>query len=317
MKIVVIGAGSMGKNHARVLFTMGLLAGIVDCRESIAKEVGKKYKVPWATSSDKLEYDAAIVSTPTTTHYEVAKKLIENGKHVLIEKPITTNVDEGYELVDLSKSMGITLAVGHIERFNPMVEYLKNNVKSESIISIGSKRVSGFPPTVKDVGVILDLGIHEIDIQRYLIGEVVEVYANGRRIKHAYEDNASILLFFKTNAIGYIETNWLTPKKIRKIWMTCEDYYIEGDYIDQYVEISFSKLIYDEFNAYNIEIENNTRRINLRKQEPLVREIEDFVNSIENKRAPMVPGEDGVIAVKIARAAIESLEKKKPVEVDK
>lgn len=317
MKIIVVGAGSMGKNHARVLNTLGHLGGIVDSNEEIGKNVAKRYGVPYSTSIENLEFDAAVIATPTIYHYETAKKIIELGKHVLVEKPFTHSIENGEKLIDLSKEMGVILGVGHIERFNPIVEFFKKINKRNSLITIGAKRVSGFPARIRDVGVVMDLGVHDIDVFRYLVGEVATVYAQGGKIKtDKYEDHASILLTFKDGKTGYIETNWLTPKKTRKLWLTFTDSYAEGDYMGQWVEISSSNLKYEEYDLYNIEIDLNIRKINLKRDEPLRREIMDFIGAIENKREPLVTGYDGLMAVKIAKAALKSMQTGNPVEVD-
>ncbi len=316
MKIVVIGAGVMGKNHARVLSSLGYLAGIVDVDIELAKRVAGRHNVRAAKNVEEIDFDAAIIATPTTTHYEIGKKVMEMGKHVLIEKPIASTVEQAEKLIDLSKEMDVVLEVGHIERFNPIVEFFKKMNKEEGLITIEAKRVSGFPTRIRDVGVIMDLGVHDIDVFRYLVGEIEEVYARGGRIKHEkYEDFASLLFTFKNGKVGYIETNWLTQKKIRKLYLTYEDYYAEGDYIGQWVEISSAKLKYDEFNTYDIEVDLNIRRINLRKEEPLRRELVDFIKAIEERKEPLVSGYDGLMAVKIANAALQSLHTRKPVEI--
>ncbi len=317
MKIVVIGAGVMGKNHARVLSYLGHLAGVIDVDIEQAKRVAKRHRVKAGRRVEDIEFDAAIIATPTATHYEIGRKVIEMGKHVLIEKPITMSVDQAEELIDLANEMDVVLEVGHIERFNPIVEFFKKMNEEEGLITIEAKRVSGFPTRIRDVGVIMDLGVHDIDVFRYLVGEIGEVYARGGKIKHErYEDFASLLFTFKNGKIGYIETNWLTQKKIRKLYLTYEEHYAEGDYIGQWVEISSAKLKYDEFNTYDIEVDLNIRRINLKRDEPLRRELVDFIKSIEERKEPLVSGYDGLMAVKIAGAALQSLKKRKPVEIE-
>ena len=316
MRVAVVGVGVMGKNHARVLSSLGKLAGIVDVNEEAARDVAKKYKVPWSKNPKELNFDAAVVATPTIYHYQIAKELIEMGKHVLVEKPFTHSIEEGEKLIDLANDMNVVLEVGHIERFNPIVEFFKNINENDKLITAGAKRVSGFPSRIRDVGVIMDLAVHDVDVLRYLVGEIKEVYARGGKIKNEkYEDHASILLGFENGKTGYIETNWLTPKKIRKLWLTYEDYYAEGDYINQTVEISSERIGYEEFNTYNLQIELNVRRINLRREEPLKRELMDFVSSIENRKLPKVTGEDGLMAVKIAKAALQSMETGNVMEV--
>ena len=317
MKIIVIGAGVMGRNHARVLSSLGHLAGVVDVDENAAKNIAKKYNVPWGKKIENMDFDAAVVATPTVYHYSIAKNVIERGKHVLVEKPFTHSIDEGEELIDLAKEMNVVLEVGHIERFNPIVEFFKNINEKEKLITIGAKRVSGFPTRIRDVGVVMDLGVHDIDVLRYLVDEVSGVYARGGKIKNnKYEDHASIVLNFKNGKTGYIETNWLTPKKIRKLWLTYEDKYAEGDYMGQSVEISYEKINYEEFNTYNLQIDLNIRKIALRREEPLRREHMDFIKAMEEKKKPLVSGEDGLMAVKIAQAALKSMNEGKVIEVE-
>ncbi len=317
MKVAVIGAGVMGKNHARVLSTLNSLAGVIDADFELAKGVASKYGVKAFRDLSSFDFDAAVIATPTVTHYELAKKVLGMGKHALVEKPFTHDLEKAQELIDLAKDMGVTLAVGHIERFNPIVEFFKNMNNQKELITINAKRVSGFPTRIRDVGVILDLGVHDIDVFRYIVGDIVEVYAKGGKIKHEkYEDHASMLFTFKNGKYGYIETNWLTPKKIRKLWLTFTDKYAEGDYIEQWVEISSGKLDYDEFNTFNIEVDLNIRRINLKREEPLRRELANFLEAIEKKKKPLVTGEDGLAAVKIAKAALESLKKNKSIEIE-
>ena len=317
MKVVVVGAGVMGKNHARVLSSMNKLAGIVDVDESAAKEVAKKYGVKGNKNLKEIDFDAAVVATPTIHHYKIAKMIIENGKHVLVEKPFTHSIEEGEELIDCANDMGVILEVGHIERFNPIVEFFKNINEKGKLITIGAKRVSGFPKRIRDVGVVMDLGVHDIDVLRYLVGKVESVYAKGGKIKNEkYDDHASIILNFKNGKTGYIETNWLTPKKIRKLWLTYEDRYAEGDYMGQSVEISSEQIEYEEFNTYNLQIELNVRKINLRREEPLKREISNFIETIENKSKPLVTGKDGLMAVKIAKAALKSMNEGKVIDIE-
>jgi len=213
MKIAVIGAGVMGKNHARVLSSLNSLGGVVDADPEVAKMVASRYGVNYSTDID-LDFDAAVIATPTETHYALAKKVMEMGKHVLVEKPFTHSVEQAQELIDLAKDMGLILMVGHIERFNPIVEFFKNLNGKKELITINAKRVSGFPHRIRDVGVVMDLGVHEIDVFRYLVGDIVEVYARGGRIKNdSYEDHASMLFSFKNGKHGYIETNWLLLRR--------------------------------------------------------------------------------------------------------
>jgi len=174
------------------------------------------------------------------------------------------------------------------------------------LITLTSKRVSVFTGRISDVGVIYDSGIHDIDVMRYLAGEVTSVYARAGNFnkKITHEDYANIVLNFKNGVCGVIEVNWLTPVKIRKLFLTCSEFFVEVDYIDQSVTMSsssFNKI--DEMNLFNIPIQYNINSISLEKKEPLRNEIIDFIKAVEHKSKPLVTGEDGLQALKIAEAA--------------
>lgn len=319
MKVGVIGVGSMGRNHARVLASLGALHGVYDVVEAARQEVASKHGVkPFSSPAHLLrECDAVVVATPTRYHRDVAAKVIEAGKHLLVEKPLGTTAEEAWEIVQMARDAGVTLAVGHVERYNPAVEFVKNYAGGRRVISMVSRRVSAYPWRIRDVGVVMDLGVHDIDVMRYIGGEVVSVYATGGRIKNErYEDYAAISLDFKDGKVGFVEVNWLTPKKIRKMFLTCEDSYVEMDYMEQRVDISRSEIPHEQYDLYNLEMEVETRSIRLRREEPLKRELMDFMGAIEERRDPLVRGEDGARAVEIAEAALRSMETGQRVELE-
>jgi UDP-N-acetylglucosamine 3-dehydrogenase len=185
------------------------------------------------------------------------------------------------------------------------------------LIAISSRRVSNFPGRIRDVGCILDIGIHDIDVMRYLVGKVSSVYASGGKFKSpSFEDHANILLNFDNGVTGMIEVNWLTPMKVRKLFLTCSERFVELDYINQEAIISYSKWMgIDEANLYHVPIEYRMDRVSLEKKEPLMNEIEDFVDSIERDREPLVTGKDGFEALRIAKAAERSHEKGEVVQL--
>jgi len=316
LRIGVIGTGSMGKNHTRICSDLNNveLVGVTDANIESAKQISVKYNTTAFSDYKELseKIDAAIIATPTTTHYEIAKELINKGKHVLIEKPICDTVKNAEEIVKIAEKNNIVLSVGHIERHNPMVKFVKESLEQGDfgeLITISSKRVSNFPGRIRDVGVILDFGVHDIDVMRYLMGEVILVYAKGgifnKQIKH--EDYGNVLLTFENGRCGFIEVNWLTPIKVRKLSLTCSEKYVEADYINQSVTVSssfFNKL--DINDLYHSPIQFDTKKIELQKKEPLRNEIEDFVNAIKNNKKALVTGYDGMRALKIAEAATKS-----------
>ena len=316
LKVGVIGLGSMGKNHARVCSEIeGIkLSGVSDINKDVSKNIASRLRTK--SYSDYKELisiiDAAIVATPTKTHYDIALDLLNNGKHVLVEKPICDTIKKASSLLNHSEDQDLVLAVGHIERHNPAVRFVKDNLEAKKfgeLITIISKRVSNFPGRIRDVGVIFDFGVHDIDVMRYLSGEVVSVYAKaGKFIDNIeYEDHANIVLNFENGITGVIEVNWLTPIKIRKLFLTCSKSFVEADYISQSLTISSSSFKdIDEMNLYNVRIQNNINKVSIEKKEPLKNEIEDFISAINNHNKPLVTGKDGLMALKIAEASTKS-----------
>jgi UDP-N-acetylglucosamine 3-dehydrogenase len=319
LKIGVIGTGSMGKNHARVCTELEdvQLRGISDIDKAVAKDIARRFDVPAYYDYTEMfgEIDAAIVAAPTVSHYKIAMDLLDTGRHVLAEKPLCDSVTKSEELVEKAEKEGLILAVGHIERHNPVVKFVKNSLddgKFGELITMVSKRVSNLPGRIRDVGVIFDFGVHDIDVMRYLVGEVTSVYAKaGRFSKNIdYEDYANIVLNFENDICGIVEVNWLTPMKIRRVFLTCSETFVEADYISQSVTTSSSSFKQiDEMDLYSIPIQYNINKIALEKREPLKNEISDFADAIKNDKKPLVTGRDGVMALKIAEAATKSYKK--------
>lgn len=325
LKVGVIGLGSMGKNHARVCSEINTitLAGVSDIDPHAVKTIADRFHTqPVPNYKDMIhDIDAAIIATPTVTHHKIALDLLKEGKHVLVEKPICENVQKAEELVKIAKKEGVVLSVGHIERHNPVVRFVKDSLNSKKLgelISLTSKRVSSFPGRIRDVGVVFDFGIHDIDVMRYLVGEVTSVYARAgnfnKNIRN--EDHADIIMNFENGICGVIEVNWLTPVKIRKLFLTCSTYFVEVDYIDQSITMSsssFSKI--DEMNLFNVPIQYNVNTVSLEKKEPLRNEILDFIQAVEQTTQPLATGEDGLQALRIAEAATQSYKTGKEVKI--
>jgi len=326
LKVGVIGLGSMGKNHARVCSEIESikLSGVSDINKVVCKNIASRLTTnPYFDYKDLIsEIDAGIIATPTINHYDIALDLLDNDKHVLVEKPICENIEKANSLINKAEDQGLVLAVGHIERHNPAVRFVKDNLelkKFGELITIISKRVSNFPGRIRDVGVIFDFGVHDIDVMRYLSGEVESVYAKaGKFIDNIdYEDHANIVLNFKNGITGVIEVNWLTPIKIRKLFLTCSKSFVEADYIYQSVKISSSSFKdIDEMNLYNVRIQHNINQISIEKKEPLKNEIEDFISAINNHKKPLVTGRDGLMALKIAEASTKSYLDCKEVRIE-
>jgi UDP-N-acetylglucosamine 3-dehydrogenase len=272
--------------------------------------------------------DAVTIATPTETHFDIGMAAINAGKHVLMEKPFTSKIEQGEKLIQAAKEQNVILAVGQIERYNPVVRFTKDMLTSDKfgqLISLSSRRVSSFPARIKDVGVILDLGIHDVDVMRYLVGlEIKSVYClagiTNVDSNNKFEDHANILLEFNdgNNVIpAFIEVNWMTPMKVRKVSLTCSKNFVEFDYITQSLEISSSTIIdYDISNLYYLPQKYDIRKISIKPEEPLRNEHEDFLNAINASGKPLVTGEEGLETLRIAHAAVESYRGNKKIFIN-
>jgi len=325
MRVGVIGVGLMGQNHARILSERDMLAGVVDIVPEVAKAVGEKHGVKWHLSYQdmlKSDVEAVVVVTPTSTHQKIASEAIRAGKHVLLEKPMTGSSYALQGLVEEARKANVVLAGGFTERFNPVVSFAKQGLQSGQwgeLITAGTRRVSSLPSRVRDVGVIMDLGVHDIDVIQYVIGaKAKSVYTLGGQGKGVkYEDHANMLIDFEGGATGYVEVNWLTPMKVRKLALTCSQNFVEVDYMDQAALVcasSFKQL--DSGNLFNIPLEFDVHRTTLKKEEPLKRELDDFIAAIRDGKAPLVTGESAMRTLRIAEAALESMKSGKKMQVE-
>jgi len=311
----VVGVGSMGQNHARVYSEIAELVGVVDADATVGKRVAIRTKTAYFPTVKALldeGVEAASVAVPTNLHANIARELIDAGVHVLVEKPLAGTVDEARKIVRRAESKGVVLAAGHIERHNPVVAFAKSALEAGEfgdLVTAAARRVSNLPTRVRDVGVILDLGIHDVDVLRYVVGSpVVSVYASGgRRVHQTFEDHATMLLNFANGVTGFVEVSWLTPMKVRKFALTCLKNFVEVDYTDQSVLISSSTLEkYDPSDLYQLSFHFDTRQVAVQKEEPLKRELEDFLTAIREKRLPLVPGGDAIETLRVCEAAVSS-----------
>jgi UDP-N-acetylglucosamine 3-dehydrogenase len=316
MRIGVIGVGSMGQNHARILAEMRMLAMVADTVPDVAKTMGARFAVPHHTDYHEVlrsDVDAVIVVTPTGTHKAVATDAIEAGKHVLLEKPMTGNSKDLRELVDLARRRQVVLAGGFTERHNPVVSFAKTAVKSGEygeLITAATRRVSSMPTRIRDVGVIMDLGIHDIDVVQHVVAKKARsVYTlGGMGDGMKYEDHANMLIEFEDGATGFVEVNWLTPMKVRKLALTCSKNFVEVDYMDQSALVCSSSFKpFETGNLYNVPLEFDLRKIALKKEEPLRRELKDFTDAVSKNGQPLVTGESALETLRIAEGALASM----------
>ena len=225
MKIVQIGTGGWGKNHTRILSELGVLVAVCDADPKKSKEYGEKYSVNHYESLDELlnaeEFDGAFVVTPTSTHTAIAKKLLEAKKHVFVEKPMTYQSEDGQSLARLAEKNKVILTCGYIERFNPAVDVVKkivNDKKYGDLVMLEFHRENRMPLHIKDVGIIYDTSVHDIDTANWLFDDVPQVvFARAGKIKHEHEDFTSIMLGYKNDKVAIISSNWHLP-----CWAICE-----------------------------------------------------------------------------------------------
>lgn len=298
----MIGVGVMGLNHARVYNDMkGVdLLGISDKDEVRVKTVAEMYDTKAYVDYKELlddEPDAVSISVPTSMHKDVALDAIDCGvKGILIEKPIADTLENADKIIDAAEDAGVKLVIGHIERFNPAVSKLKDLVEKNilgEVVSISARRVGPFNDRIRDVGVITDLGVHDIDVISYLYGKKVEnvvtIAGNGVR---PFEDRASILMRFGGNCSGLIETNWLTPHKVRTLAVMGVDGVAYLDYIKQTLEVHFEG--------------GRIEEIEVDKDEPLRKELEHFINIASEGGQSPSSGLNGRYVLSVAMAAQES-----------
>jgi len=309
LKVVQIGVGGWGKNHSRVLSEFGVLSAVCDTNSQRAKEFGKKYSVNFHNSFESLleheEFDAALVCTPTFTHSDITKRLIENKKHVFVEKPMTYLSEDGQNLIDAAKRNNVILTCGYIERFNPAVASVKDFLKSQKygdLIRLEFYREHRMPQHIKDVGVIYDTSVHDIDTAMWLFDETPEiVFAIAGKINHEHEDFATITLGFKDNKTATISSNWITPIRVRNFNAVCTEARIFSDFITQEIRI---------------ETDNGTENPKNEKVEPLSLEIKNFLDAVEGKNDLLVKPEQAVNVTKIAEAALLSSQRGTPIYLD-
>jgi len=309
LRIIQIGTGGWGKNHVRILSQLGVLVAVCDTDFQKSKEYGEKYSVNHYESLDELlsseEFDGAFVVTPTSTHTEIAKKLLEAKKHVFVEKPMTYKSEDGEKLAKLAEKNKVILTCGYIERFNPAVEVVKKMVKEKKfgdLVMLEFHRENRIPLHIKDVGIIYDTSVHDIDTANWLFDDMPQViFARAGKIKHEHEDFASIMLGYKNDKVAIISSNWITPKKIRKFNAVCTEAIITSDFISQEIIV---------------EKDEESKTIQNEKQEPLFLEIKSFLEAIEGKNELVVKSQEAVNVTKIAEAALLSSQKGIPIYLD-
>lgn len=319
LRVGVVGGGSMGYNHARVLAEMdGVdLVGVADLDPAARQRIARRFRVP--TYRDHRELiaraapEAVSVVVPTRLHHEVAARAIAAGCHVLVEKPIASTCAEGEDMIRRAHARGVVLSVGHVERFNPAVRELKRRLDHGdlgTIFQIHARRLGPFPTRVRDVGVVIDLATHDVDVMRFLLdADVARVYAEtARRIHTDHEDLLSGLLKFANGAIGVLDVNWLTPTKIRELSVTGERGMFSVDYLTQDLVFyqNHSVAAWHPGDELTHVSEGDVLKVRIDRQEALAAELSAFVAAARGEAPPVVTGRDGLEALRIAEAIVAS-----------
>ena len=300
LRVAVVGVGHLGKEHARIYKALpeADLVGLCD-KDRSRKERADQLGVPFFGHARDLigKVDAVSVSTPTSSHYEVAREFLKAGVHTLIEKPITLKLEEADELIDLARKNNLVLQVGHIERHNPgfrRIEEIANNIRFCEIHRLGP-----FTDRINDCGVVLDLMIHDLDIILGLVkSELASFDAVGINVLTPYEDIANVRLKFKNGAVCDITASRLTPEKQRKIRIFQEDAYISLDYEAQSAKI---------FRTAAFRIAQET--IDIQKSEPLKEELRYFLNQISSASGLGHPDLAAREALALALQIVEAIQK--------
>jgi len=307
----VIGTGFWGKNHARIykeLPSTELLA-ICDVNPERAKAIADQYGVKAYTDSTQLlknkEIEAISVCTWSTVLAKEASKALRAGKHVLVEKPMAPNPKQAKKLCETAEQNGLVLTVGFLMRFIPGLQVIREAVESKKIgqlVCANSKRVSQWPERIGDVGVVKDTAIHDIDVMRFISRQnPITVYAKMGSMTHRkFEDYAHIMLTYANGESAFIESNWLTPYKTRTLTVTGSEAIMRLDYITQDLWIEQQK---------------ETVQPRIPFQEPLKCELQHFAECALEKKKPIITGEDGVKALEIAQAAMQSSAKNKAINL--
>ncbi len=286
----------MGRNHYRLLKRLPTVELIAVCDPRINGRLEEKTFTDFDSLLRKEEIEAAVICVPTSLHRKIALQCIEHRINILIEKPLASTVTDGLDIERSVSRYGIRAAVGHVERFNPVVTSLKRELKGKKIYSINIARVGPFPPRVKDVGILVDLSVHDIDLIRFLTNneKIIEsriFKSNRSKCPNQYEDNAIISVKLQNEVIASITTNWLTPFKKRVIEVATDTAYYEANLITQ-------ELI--EYSEYQTESSFVIRTCKVRKAEPLLQELESFVDYVRTGRIGNLASiEDGLKTLEV------------------
>ena len=300
VRVGIVGVGYLGTQHARILSYLEKadLKAVADVDFQKALQIGNRHGVSYFQNYEEMidDIDAAIVAAPTSEHFAISKNLLQQGKHVLVEKPITESVEQGEQLVEIAKKNSLVLQVGHLERFNPAVEAVENLISDAKFIEV--QRLGSFSARSLDIDVVLDLMIHDIDIILTLIkDEVVAIKSSGIHVLSDKIDIANARLEFKSGCVATLTASRVHQGKVRKLRIFEPTSYYSIDYIDQEVKI---------FPLDGRQTDIKTLKI--QKEEPLKKELVNFLECIDTGKPDKVSGEEGLRALRLAYSVLKEAE---------
>jgi predicted dehydrogenase len=292
LRVGVVGVGHIGSNHARLYAELpsAELTAVYDLDLARGQHIAGKYRAAAAKSLAEFTelVDAASIATPTNTHYEIAKQLLARGKHLLIEKPIAENTEHASELAELAARNELILQVGHVERFNPVLTALEAHLTHPRFIE--AHRLSPYPNRSTDIGVVLDLMIHDLEIILHLVHSPVQnIDAVGVPVLSRSEDIANARLRFEDGCVANITSSRISPEQVRKIRVFQEDAYLSLDYQNQTGEVY--RRVDGKIARSEVEIERG---------EPLKRQLAAFIECASTGRQPKVSGFQATAALELA-----------------
>jgi predicted dehydrogenase len=304
VKVAVIGVGHLGRHHARIVSSLpGVhLAAVVDINreraEQVAAEHGARAFTDWREVRGLA--DAVTIATPTATHLEIAAPLLGAGLHVMVEKPMTRTTAEAEQLLAAQSASGATLAVGHTERFNPAIAAARPMVRDPRFIEV--HRLGTFPERSLDIDVVFDLMIHDLDlVLQFVGGEVTAIDAVGVPVLTPRIDIANVRLRFASGCIANLTASRISRDRVRKIRFFQRDSYVSIDYTAQELEVW--RLVPGSGGTPHID----GGKIQVQQEEPLKRELEDFIASVRERRSPVVTGPQGRAALMLAERIVEGM----------
>ncbi|MFZ5919289.1 MAG: Gfo/Idh/MocA family protein [Chloroflexota bacterium] len=321
LKAAVIGVGAMGQHHARIYAQMPEveLVAVADASAETGEMIAQLHHTIAYTDYHQLlgreKPDLVSVAVPTAFHHLVALDALAAGCHVLVEKPIAATEAQAQELIDRAAVKGRKLMVGHIVRFDPAVQALRTHLEAGElgrIFQVRCRRLGPFPARVQDVGVVIDLATHDLDIIRFLTGqEATRVYAETEQKIHSqYEDMLVGTVRLADGTLGMLDINWLTPTKVRELTVTGElgmflvDHLTQDLYFYENAETNGDR--WSAISLFRGVSEGRMIRYPVRKYEPLKLELEGFVRAVIDDSPVPVDGSDGLTALRLAQALVQS-----------